>query len=123
MAILEKVQAKGLAGYKGKQARTGNSLGLRFERALFQSHPEFSGCVRAHVIAPGRMLVVAEPVGKAKRDDDPVMESFLSFLATDIANNPSQIKPLDRALMDRIDALVGHIEVNRDEDLGDEALI
>jgi len=51
------------------------------------------------------------------------MESFLSFLATDIANNPSQIKPLDRALMDRIDALVGHIEVNRDEDLGDEALI
>jgi hypothetical protein len=36
--------------YRGKQAKTGNSLGLRFERALFHSHPEFNGEVKAHVI-------------------------------------------------------------------------
>ena len=73
-----------MAGYRGKQAKTGNSLGLRFDKALFRSHPEFSGEVRAHVIAPGRMLVVAAPVSKSRRrEDDPVLEAFLSFLAVD----------------------------------------
>ena len=42
--------------YRGKQVRTGNSLGFRFDSALFKSHPEFAGEVKAHVIAPGRML-------------------------------------------------------------------
>lgn len=112
------------AGYRGKQAKTGNSLGLRFDKALFQSHPEFSGEVRAHVIAPGRMLVVAEPVAKSRRrGDDPVMEAFLSFLAADMAASPQQIKPLDRGLTKRIDALVGHLPVSPLEDLGDEPLV
>jgi len=52
--------------YHGKQAKTGNSLGLRFERALFHSHPEFSGDVEAHIIGPGRMLVVADPEPKER---------------------------------------------------------
>jgi antitoxin PrlF len=91
---------------------------------LFQSHPEFSGDVRAHVIAPGRMLVVAEPVTKSRRrEDDPVMEAFLSFLAADMVRSPQQVKPLDRALADRIDALVGHLPANPHEDLGDEPLL
>ena len=66
MATLKEAHAK-KTGYRGKQAKTGNSLGLRFDKALFQSHPEFSGEVRAHVIAPGRMLVVAEPSAKSQR--------------------------------------------------------
>ncbi len=82
MAILKEARAKKVGGYRGKQAKTGNSLGLRFDKALFQSHPEFSGEVRAHVIAPGRMLVVAEPLTKSqRREGDPVMEAFLGFLA------------------------------------------
>jgi len=112
------------AGYRGKQAKTGNSLGLRFDRALFRSHPEFSGEVRAHVIAPGRMLVVAEPVAKLRRrEDDPVMEAFLSFLAADMAASPQQIELLDPALAQRIDALVGHPPAHPQEDLGDELLV
>jgi hypothetical protein len=43
--------------YRGKQAKTGNSLALGFDRALFKSHPEFNGGIRAGVIAPGRLLV------------------------------------------------------------------
>lgn len=123
MAILKKVRRREQAGYQGKQARTGNSLGFRFERALFQSHPEFSGEVRAHVISPGRMLVVAEPASKSPGQGDPVMEAFLSFLAADMANAPQQIKPLDRALAHRIDALTGHLVVDPHEDLGDEPLV
>ena len=109
--------------YRGRQAKTGNSLGLRFDKALFQSHPEFSGEVRAHVIAPGRMLVVADPGKSPRRDSDPVIESFLSFLAEDMVRSPKQIKPLDPALAARIDALVGHLPFNPHEDLGGEPLI
>ena len=65
--------------YHGKQAKTGNSLGLRFERALFHSHPEFSGEVEAHIIGPGRMLVVADPEPKRKStEEDPRGEPDLS---------------------------------------------
>src|ERR1035441_7236975 len=82
MATSKHAQTGKAPVYRGRQAKTGNSLGLRFDKALFQSHPEFSGEVRAHVIAPGRMLVVADPAKKPRRrDSDPVIESFLSFLA------------------------------------------
>ena len=124
MSVLKQSHGKASAGYRGKQAKTGNSLGLRFDKALFQSHPEFSGEVRAHVIAPGRMLVVAEPIPQSRRHaNDPVMEAFLSFLAEDMTRSPQQIKPLERAFAERIDALVGHLPVNPHEELGDEPLI
>jgi hypothetical protein len=95
MAISKKKRQEAPAGYRGKQAKTGNSLGLRFDKALFQSHPELSGEVRALVIAPGRMLVVAEPAAKSGRQTDPVMEAFLSFLVEDMVRSPRQIKSLD----------------------------
>ena len=110
-------------GYRGKKAKTGNSLGFRFDKALFQSHPEFSGDVLAHVIAPGRMLVIAEPDKKPHRREDPVMQAFLSFLAQDMVRSPQQVQPLDKTLMNRINDLVGHISVDHDEDLGAEPLI
>ena len=51
------------------------------------------------------------------------MEDFLSFLAGDMARSSKQIKPLDQALAERIDGLVGHLPVNPHEDLGDESLV
>jgi PrlF antitoxin of toxin-antitoxin system YhaV/PrlF len=121
MAASIQAETRKTPAYRGRQAKTGNSLGLRFDKALFQSHPEFSGEVRAHVIAPGRMLVVADTAKKSRhRDSDPVVEAFLSFLAADMARFPEQIKPLDEALFARIDALVGHLPFNPHEDLGDE---
>lgn len=109
--------------YRGKRTRTGNSLGLRFDRALFRSHPEFSGEVRAHVIAPGKMLVVAEPEDAKRRSEDPVLRAFLSFLAQDMERNPRQIRPLDDHLVARIDSLVAGVKPNPDEDLGGELLL
>jgi hypothetical protein len=121
MAASIQTETRKTPAYRGRQAKTGNSLGFRFDKALFQSHPEFSGEVRAHVIAPGRMLVVADSVKKPRRrDSDPVVEAFLSFLAADMARFPEQIKPLDETLFARIDALVGHLPFNPHEDLGDE---
>lgn len=107
--------------YRGKQTRTGNSFGFRFDRALFKSHPEFAGEVKAQVIAPGRMLVsVAEPVTERA---DPVMASFLAFLANDIAKAPETIQPMSRDLAQRIDRLVDEVAVAHDESLGEESLL
>jgi antitoxin PrlF len=109
------------AEYRGKQTRTGNSFGFRFDRALFKSHPEFVGEVKAQVIAPGRMLVsVAEPV---RERTDPVMASFLAFLASDIAKAPETIRPMSHDLAQRIDRLVEEVAVSPDESLGEESLL
>ena len=110
--------------YHGKQAKTGNSLGLRFERALFHSHPEFSGEVEAHIIGPGRMLVVADPEPKRKSaEEDPVLSSFMSFLAADMQRSPEHIKPLDAGVIERIGTLVRNVDTTPEENLGDEVLI
>lgn len=107
--------------YRGKRTRTGNSYGFRFDRALFKSHPEFAGEVRAQVIAPGRMLVsVAEPVAKRR---DPVMQSFLAFLANDIAKAPGGIMPMSPELGRRIDRLVEEVSVSFQESLEEESLL
>jgi antitoxin PrlF len=110
--------------YAGKRTRTGNSTGFRFEGALFKSHPEFSGDVRARVIAPGRLLVTAEPIKeKGEKGTDPVIASFLAFLAQDLVNNPHSIRPFDETLSNDIAALVDGVSVNQDEDLGPDTLI
>jgi antitoxin PrlF len=107
--------------YRGKQTRTGNSFGFRFDRALFKSHPEFAGEVKAQVIAPGRMLVsVTDPVIERA---DPVMASFLAFLASDMAKAPETIQPMSDDLADRISRLVKGVSVSQDEALGEEDLL
>jgi antitoxin PrlF len=110
--------------YRGKQTRTGNSSGFRFESALFRRHPEFNGEVKAHVIAPGQMLVSAiAPSREESEENDPVLEAFLAFLAKDMEDHPEQIKPLSADLMERIERLTQGMSVDPDEDLGDEVLI
>jgi antitoxin PrlF len=109
------------AVYRGKLTRTGNSSGFRFEGALFKSHPEFRGEVRAHVIAPGRMLVTAET--KSREKEDPVLSAFLAFLAQDMEMNPDSIRPLDEARVKRIERLTKGVVVDLDEDLGEESLL
>ena len=119
-ASAKKRSTAGASGYRGKQTRTGNSSGFRFEGALFKSHPEFNGNVVAHVLAPGRLLVTAE---SKKERTDPVMESFLAFLGRDIAASPEAIQPLDQQLASRIDSLVKGVKVNADERLSDEVAL
>lgn len=107
--------------YRGKQTKTGNSSGFRFEGALFKSHPEFKGEVTAYVLAPGRLLVTADTSSRDK--SDPAMEAFLAFLSQDIAATPHRIAPLDENLAVHIDELVDGVEVSPDVDLGDEVIL
>lgn len=107
--------------YRGSQTRTGNSSGFRFEGALFKSHPEFNGPVKAQVIAPGRMLVTAE--NAPAQNQDPAMAAFLAFLAQDIAHSPQNLRPLNKEQMKRIGKLTKGVKVDPQEDLGDTALL
>ncbi len=109
--------------YRGKQAKTGNSLGFRFDRALFKSHPEFNGEVRAKVIAPGRMLVSAKTTVSGQDRNDAVVGAFLAFLAKEMQRSPQSIKPLDETLVNRAEVLVEGVAVAPEESLGDEALL
>ena len=109
--------------YRGKQAKTGNSLGFRFDRALFKSHPEFNGEVSAKVIAPGRMLVSAKTTISGQDRNDAVVGAFLAFLAKEMQRSPQSIKPLDETLVNRVAMLVEGVAVSPEEDLGDEALL
>jgi hypothetical protein len=109
--------------YRGKQAKTGNSLGFRFDRALFKSHPEFNGEVRAKVIAPGRLLISAKTAISGKDRNDAVVAAFLAFLAKEMQRSPQSIKPLDETLVNRAGVLVESVAVAPEEDLGEEALL
>jgi prlF antitoxin for toxin YhaV_toxin len=107
--------------YTGRKAKTGNSEALRFEQAFFRSHPEFSDRVTAQVIAPGCMLVIAEPNDEIESaEEDPIISAFLAFIAKDM---PEHITDLDSSLLQQMENLVGHIEIDPHEDLGDESLL
>jgi hypothetical protein len=51
------------------------------------------------------------------------MESFLAFLASDIASAPETVKPMSRELSQRIDSLVEGVTVSENESLGEESLL
>lgn len=110
--------------YNGKATTVGNSRALSFEATLFKAHPEFaSGRFEAHVIGPGTMLVTStEPAEESRTDEDPVVLAYLAFLEEQMARHPELIQPMD-ALLARSEDLVGHIEVDLDEDLGEDAYL
>lgn len=99
--------------YIGKATRTGNSKALRFESALFTSHPEFAeGEVEADVIAPGRLLIRARPHGEEK---DPVFGAYLAFLEEQMKTSPELMHPLTESDVAGLDDLLAGVEYDKDE--------
>lgn len=56
----------------------------------------------------------------AAEGDDPVLGQFLSFLAQDIASHPERLRAVDADLAQRIQSLVGGIEVDLDASLSED---
>ncbi|MFZ6758153.1 type II toxin-antitoxin system PrlF family antitoxin [Undibacterium sp. Ji50W] len=54
------------------------------------------------------------------QQEDPALAPFLNFLAKDIASHPEQIKAMDSHLRQRIQNLVGEIEVDLEPSLSDD---
>jgi antitoxin PrlF len=62
-------------------------------------------------------------VARADGDEDPAIETFLGFLASDIKKHPERVKALSPDLAARIASLTGDMIVNLDDEIdGDVAL-
>jgi antitoxin PrlF len=61
--------------------------------------------------------VNVERVADSADDADPVVGAFLGFLARDLERHPEQVRALDASLRARVEALVGHVDVDLDEPL------
>ncbi len=49
---------------------------------------------------------------EAAEGSDPVLSQFLDFLARDMSSSPDRLQAVEAGLMQRLQPLVGHIEVN-----------
>ncbi|WP_016956557.1 type II toxin-antitoxin system PrlF family antitoxin [Catenovulum agarivorans] len=52
--------------------------------------------------------------------EDPVVESFLAFVASDMQKHPEKIQPLSASMRDRIETLTAGTELDLDAPLADE---
>ncbi|MFU8832149.1 MAG: type II toxin-antitoxin system PrlF family antitoxin [Wenzhouxiangella sp.] len=74
-----------------------------------------------------KLRFVVQPNGEVlltraieRETDDPALGRFLDFLAADISRHPEHLKALDTGLAQRIEGLVGDIEVDLNAPLADE---
>lgn len=51
---------------------------------------------------------------EASEGDDPVLGQFLGFLARDIASHPERLQAVDAGLVQRLQTLVGDVDVDLD---------
>ena len=57
---------------------------------------------------------------RVKKNDDPIIEEFLNFLATDMQKNPQHLKIINPNLLNRVQSLISDVDVNLDELLEDD---
>ena len=65
-----------------------------------------------YTIRPGGEVVLTRAA--VSEGDDPVLGSFLGFLARDITHYPERLQAVDVGLVQRLQSLVGSIEVDLD---------
>jgi len=70
----------------------------------------------------GKVVLTRYASPEGLKADDQVLGEFLGFLARDIASHPERLQAVDAGLVDRLQSLVGGIEVDLDAALSaDEA--
>lgn len=65
-----------------------------------------------YTIRPGGEVVLSR--AEVSEGDDPAIGQFLGFLARDIASHPERLQAVDAGLVQRLQSLVGGIEVDLD---------
>jgi len=62
----------------------------------------------------GEVVLTRSTSPEGLEADDPVLGQFLGFLARDMASHPERLQAVDADLVDRLQSLVGGIEVDLD---------
>lgn len=70
--------------------------------------------IRYTIRPDGEVVLTRAPRGE---EADPVLGAFLAFLARDIMEHPERLQAVDAALMQRIQSLIGGVEVDLDAPL------
>lgn len=65
-----------------------------------------------YTIRPGGEVVLTR--AGASEGDDPVLGAFLGFLARDMASHPERLQAVDAGLLQRLQSLVGDVDVDLD---------
>ena len=63
-------------------------------------------------VRPGGEVVLTRV--QASEVDDPVLGQFLGFLTRDIANHPERLQSVDAGFVQRLQSLVGDVEIDLD---------
>jgi len=65
-----------------------------------------------YTIRPGGEVILSRV--EIAEEADPVLEQFLGFLARDITSHPERLQAVDASLVQRVQSLVGGMEVDLD---------
>ena len=65
-----------------------------------------------YTIRPSGEVVLTR--AEASESDDPVLGQFLTFLARDMANHPERLQALDAGFVERLQSLIGEVDVDID---------
>lgn len=68
-----------------------------------------------YTIRPGGEVVLTR--AEVSESDDPVLGQFLGFLAHDITSHPERLQSVDADLVQRLQSLIGGVEVDLDATL------
>jgi antitoxin PrlF len=71
-----------------------------------------------YTIRPSGEVVLTR--AEASEGDDPVLGSFLGFLARDIASHPERLQAVDASFVQRLQSLTGGIDIDLDAPLSAE---
>ena len=78
------------------------------------------GTFAAYVLGPGTMLVTAAGSRPTADEEDPVLTAYLAFVETQMAAHPERLRPITKADRQAVDALVGQVDVNLEEELPED---
>lgn len=68
-----------------------------------------------YTIRPSGEVVLSR--AESTENDDPLLGHFLAFLAHDIATHPSRLQAVDAGLVQRLQSMVGDVEIDFDSAL------
>jgi antitoxin PrlF len=68
-----------------------------------------------YTIGPNGKVVLTK--AEAAEESDPLLGQFLGFLARDISSHPEHLRAVDADLVERLQSLVGDVEVDLDAPL------